>query len=188
MPAHSFKDCKYLFVNGILPAHILGFLKVYFDIMKSNNRFFHDAQCPASLSVAGDPGLDAVLEWIRPKVSSLVGLDLAPTYSYARLYSKDEVLHRHTDRAACEISLTTSITIPDGMPPSTLYLKPPQKKEVKVEMWEGDGCIYAGVEVEHWRDPFPSDGYTQLFLHFISKTGKYFPEQLYDKRGHLGSY
>src|SRR5207249_8695929 len=65
-------------------------------------------------------GLDAVLEWIRPEVSRLVGFDLAPTFSYTRQYAKGEVLARHRDRAACEISVTVSIQIPKGAGPSVV--------------------------------------------------------------------
>ena len=54
------------------------------------------------LSLGGDAALDAVLEWIRPEVSRLVGFDLAPTYSYTRRYVKGDLLKRHVDRAACE--------------------------------------------------------------------------------------
>ena len=52
-----------------------------------------------------------------------------------------------------------------------MHLKPPNLKETKVEMFEGDGCVYAGTEVEHWRERFRVDGYIQLFLHFIAKRG-----------------
>src|SRR5438067_11604987 len=137
----------------------------------AKNRFCNDSQYPSSLSLGGDAGLDAVLEWIRPEVSRLVGFDLAPTFSYTRQYAKGEVLARHVDRGACEISVTVSIQIPKGAGPSVIYLKPPDLKETRVEMLEGDGCVYAGTEVEHWRDRFRAAGYIQLFLHFISNRG-----------------
>jgi hypothetical protein len=34
-------------------------------------------------------------------------LKLIPTYSYARIYKKGDVLHRHKDRFSCEISTTS---------------------------------------------------------------------------------
>ena len=105
---------------------------------------------------------------------------------HTRLYAEGEVLARHTDRPACEISVTVSVKIPKGMGPSVIYLKPPGLPETHVEMHEGDACIYAGLEVEHWREPFPSDGYIQLFLHFIDRHGKNFPQCAYDERERLG--
>jgi hypothetical protein len=170
-----------------LPQTILEYLKAYYAILLANNRFCKDSECPLSLSLGGDAALDAVLEWIRPEVSRLVGFDLAPTYSYTRRYGKGEVLTRHTDRAACEISVTASIQIPKGAGPSVVHLKPPNFDETKVEMFEGDGCVYAGTEVEHWRERFRVGGYIQLFLHFIAKHGRNYPKQMFDGRECLGA-
>jgi len=185
--AKRFRENRYLFLKGVLPPALLEYLKAYYAILLANNRFSHDDNCPSSLSLGGDPALDAVLEWMRPELTRLVGFALAPTYSYTRRYAKGEVLTRHVDRAACEISVTVSIQIPRGAGPSVIHLKPPGAKETMVEMMEGDGCVYAGTEVEHWRERFRVDGYIQLFLHFISRRGPHYPEQLYDGRECLGT-
>jgi len=185
--AKRFRERRYLLVKGILPQTILEYLKVYYAVLLANNRFSNDSECPSSLSLGGDAALDAVLEWIRPEVSRLVGFDLAPTYSYTRQYARGEVLTRHTDRAACEISVTASIQIPKGAGPSVVHLKPPTLDETKVEMFEGDGCVYAGTEVEHWRDRFRRGGYIQLFLHFIAKHGRNYPRLTFDGRQCLGA-
>ncbi len=182
-----FRKRRYLVVKRILPPAILNYLKVYYSILMANGKFKKDRQCPSSLALGGDPALDAVLEWIRPKVSRLVGFDLAPTYSYTRQYAKGEPLLRHIDRAACEISVTVAIQIPKGAKPSIIHLKPPNLNEIKVEMFEGDGCVYAGTEVEHWREPFRTGGYIQLFLHFIAKRGRNYPALLFDGRARLGA-
>src|SRR5207237_4718789 len=138
--ARRFRKRRYLLVKRILPATILEYLKVYYAILMAKNRFCNDSQCPSSLSLGGDAGLDAVLEWIRPEVSRLVGFDLAPTFSYTRQYAKGEALPRHRDRAACEVSVTVSIEIPKGAGPSTIHLKAPKCKKAKVKMFEGDAC------------------------------------------------
>jgi hypothetical protein len=185
--ARQFRQNRYLFVKGLLPSPLLQYLKVYYAILLANDRFSQDSQCPSSLSLGGDPALDAVMEWIRPELGRLVAFSLAPTYSYTRRYAKGERLRRHVDRAACEISVTISVQIPKGALPSVLYLKPPAGRETKVEMIEGDGCVYAGTEVEHWRDQFRVDGYIQLFLHFISQRGPHYPKLLFDGRDGLGT-
>jgi hypothetical protein len=186
--ARRFRERRYLLVKGILPQTLLDYLKVYYAILMANNRFGTDDQCPSSLSLGGDAALDAVLEWIRPEVSRLVGFDLAPTYSYTRRYAKGDVLSPHTDRAACEISVTVSIQIPKGAGPSVVYLKPPNSDETKVEMYEGDGCVYAGTEVEHWRERFRRGGYIQLFLHYIAKRSRHYSKKLvFDGRECLGA-
>jgi hypothetical protein len=185
--AKEFRQKRYLFLKGILPPPLLEYLKVYYAILLANDRFSRDSQCPSSLSLFGDPALDAVLDWVRPELGRLVGFSVAPTYSYTRRYAKGEELTRHRDRPSCEVSVTVSIQIPKGAAPSVLHLKPPHLEETKVEMREGDGCVYAGIEVEHWRERFRVDGYIQLFLHFIAKRGPYYPELLFDRREYLGT-
>ena len=185
--ARRFRKKRYLLVKGILSEPILEYLKVYYAILTANNRFWNDSACPSSLSLGGDAGLDAVLEWIRPEVSRVVGFDVVPTFAYTRQYAKGEVLHRHTDRAACEVSLTVSIQVPKGAGPSVVYLKPPKSKKTKVEMFEGDGCVYVGTEVEHWRERFRIGGYIQLFLHFIAKSSRNYPKLMFDGRECLGA-
>jgi len=185
--AKQFRRDRYLFVKGMLPPPLLEYLKVYYAILLADDYFSHDSQCPSSLSLSSDPALDAVLEWVRPEVGRLVGFALAPTYSYTRRYAKGDLLARHRDRAACEVSVTTSIQIPKGAGPSTMYLKAPRAKETKVEMQEGDGCVYAGTEVEHWRKRFRVEGYIQLFLHFIARHGPHYPDLLFDGRERLGT-
>ena len=185
--AKQFRQKRYLFLKGMLPPPLLEYLKVYYAILLADNYFSHDSQCPSSLSLGCDPALDAVMEWIRPEVSRLVGFALAPTYSYTRRYARGEVLTRHTDRAACEISVTASIQIPKWAGPSVVHLKPPDSDETKVEMLEGDGCVYAGTEVEHWRERIRVGGYIQLFLHFIAKHGRHYPKLMFDGRECLGA-
>jgi hypothetical protein len=182
-----FRSRRYLLAKRILPQPVLDYLKTYYAILLVNDRFGKDSQCPSSLSLGGDAAFDAVLEWIRPEVARLVGFDLTPTYSYTRRYAKGDVLKRHRDRASCEISMTLSIYIPRGAGPSVIHVKPPNLKESKVEMSEGDGCIYAGAEVEHWREPFRVDGYIQLFLHYIATKGANFPKLAFDGRTSLGA-
>ena len=52
------------------------------------------------------------------------GLKLSETYSYARIYKKGDVLHRHKDRYSCEIS-----TLNLGGDDWPIYLDPTGKKD-----------------------------------------------------------
>ncbi len=185
--ARRFRKRRYLLVKNLLPTPILEYLKVYYAILMANNRFWKDRACPSSLSLGGDAGLDAVLQWVQPEVSRLVGFDVVPTFSYTRQYAKGEALARHIDRAACEVSVTISVQIPEGAGPSVVHLKAPKLKKTKVEMFEGDGCVYAGTEVEHWRERFRIGGYIQLFLHFIAKSSRNYPKLMFDRRECLGA-
>lgn len=185
--ARQFRKQRYLLVRRLLSEAMLSYLQTYYAVLLANKMFYRDKQCPLSLALSGDPAFDAMLEWLRPEVGRLIGSPVAPTYSYTRRYAKGDELDRHLDREACEISVTICVGIPKGALPSPLWVQPLDGRAAKIEMFEGDGCIYAGTEVEHWRDAFRATGYLQLFLHFIRKRGRHYPRWLYDRRKCLGS-
>ena len=43
----------------------------------------------------------------------------------------------------------------------------------KINLKPGDGVIYQGCEVEHWREPYEGDYHAQVFLHYVDANGKY---------------
>src|SRR5262245_33765173 len=64
-----------------------------------------DPQVPNTPYAYGDPAFDGLLEYLRPRIEEHSGLHLSPTYSYFRLYKHGDILERHRDRPACEVSV-----------------------------------------------------------------------------------
>lgn len=109
-------------------------------------------------------------ERLWPVVEQAVQEELIPTYAYARLYSNGDVLEKHKDRPACEVSVTMQL----GR--SHHYAWPIYMGGERFDLAEGDGVIYPGCDVEHWRNECAGpDGYYtgQVFLHFVRKNGSY---------------
>ena len=104
----------------------------------------------------GDTLFDLLLEDLTPKVAQFLECELFPTYSYYRVYTKGATLAKHTDRPACEVSMTLCL---DGAWPIFMDGE-------EVHQNPGDGCLYKGIEVLHWREPLENDTHTQLFLHW----------------------
>jgi len=148
--------------------------------------FTHVLMRQADLSPRGDqqiPNAKAILdheymfetlhELYWDVLEGIVGEELLPTYAYARLYSNGDVLEKHTDRPACEVSVTIQL----GR--SHHYAWPIYMGGMRFDMAEGDGVIYKGCDVEHWRDKCDGpDGYYsgQVFLHYVRKNGPYASE------------
>ena len=112
-------------------------------------------------------------------------LELIPTYSYARIYKKGDVLKRHKDRYSCEVSMTMNLG-GDSWP---IYLEPSgetDKEGVKIDLEPGDALIYRGCEVEHWREAFEGENCGQVFLHYNDASGENAEENRYDTRPFLG--
>ena len=140
--------------------------------------------------------METLLKEVMPIMEKETGLKLIPTYSYARIYKKGDILHRHKDRFSCEISTTLNL----GGDPWPIFIdptgsnnvideykgihKPGAPKGVKVDLKPGDMLIYSGCELEHWREPFQGELCGQVFLHYNEKDGQYHIP--YDGRAMLG--
>jgi hypothetical protein len=103
---------------------------------------------------------------------------MLPTYSYARYYRKGETLEKHTDRPACEVSIT--LHLGSDRTPWPIYFTKPNGEVVSVELKAGQAVIYLGIISEHWRDEFKGQEYVQVFLHYVRSRGEY-ADHYFDK-------
>ena len=114
---------------------------------------------------------------IRRKIEEIIGKKLYNTYYYDRFYYSGQKLEKHTDRDACEISVT--LHIGTSLPKPAAYwpvcIETPYKKEVSVILNPGDGMIYKGCQAPHWRDSMPEivgeHYYHQVFFHYVLQDG-----------------
>ena len=164
--------------------------RVFFDdryISPFNNDWgvWNDPQVPETYSHYSDIAMETLLEKLTEPMSKETGLNLIPTYSYARIYKKGDVLKRHKDRYSCEVSMTMNL----GGDPWPIYLEPSgetDKEGVKIDLEPGDALIYRGCEVEHWREAFEGENCGQVFLHYNDASGENAEENRYDTRPFLG--
>jgi hypothetical protein len=113
---------------------------------------------------------ETLQERLWPRIESIVEEELLPTYAYARLYSNGDVLERHQDRPACEVSVTMQL----GR--SHHYAWPIYMGGNRYDLAEGDAVIYSGCDIPHWRNKCDGpDGYYsgQVFLHYVRKNGEF---------------
>ena len=64
---------------------------------------------PNTYSHYADHVMETLMMKVLPKMQQETGLQLVPTYSYARAYKKGDILKRHSDRPSCEISTTVHL-------------------------------------------------------------------------------
>ena len=208
-----FKDKKYQIIKQAIPYDLANFIFNYFllkrdavDFMYKNNIIYDngmfgtwsDKQVPNTYSHYADMVMETLMMKVLPKMKEETGLELIPTYSYARLYKTGDILKRHKDRPSCEISTTLNL----GGAPWPIFIdgtgsdnvvdeyknihKPGAPKGIKVDLNPGDMLIYSGCELEHWREPFEGDLCGQVFLHYNHADGRFAKSNLYDKRPMLG--
>ena len=157
-----------------------------------------DKQVPNSFSCYADPVMETLLMKVLPRMQQETGLELIPTYSYARIYKKGDILKRHKDRPSCEISTTLNLggnpwpIFIDGTGADNIIneeqnlIKPNAPEGTKVLLEVGDMLVYSGCELEHWREPFEGDVCGQVFLHYNHVNGPFAEKNRFDKRPMLG--
>ena len=209
----NFKKQKYTVIKNIIDIKLCKFIFDYFLLKRKvvktlfDHKFispfsiewgtWSDTQVPNTYSHYADIAMETLLQWVQPIMEKHTKLKLVPTYSYARIYKKGDVLKRHKDRFSCEISTTLNL----GGDHWSIYLSPNENvgipndkkgitaasnaKGVKVDLKPGDMLIYKGMELEHWREPFEGEDCIQVFLHY-NKTSKEAELNKFDKRPHLG--
>ena len=189
----SFKTKKYQVIRQALPIELANFIFNYMlvqrdavDFLVKHNtvesNFFivrrDDPQVPGCYAKYGDWVMETLLIYMLNIMKKKTGLELVPTYTYTRLYEKGNVLKRHKDRPSCEVSTTLHL----GGNEWDIYLEPNNKIRLK----QGDMLIYAGCDLEHWREPFAGEICGQVFLHYNHANGPYAKTNLLDGRALLG--
>jgi hypothetical protein len=159
---------NYLSLRGLIdPSRAELLAKDFKKFVKENNKT-GDAQAPNSPSVYNYMPFVKLLVELTPKISEMLGEQVLPTYSYARVYSKKEILHRHRDRPACEVSVTLNLSKDKDW---AIWFQRADGSETSINMEPGDGAMYFGCIADHWREPFKGKEYTQVFLHYVRAEG-----------------
>ncbi|MBO0716964.1 MAG: hypothetical protein J2P55_06475, partial [Rhizobiales bacterium] len=138
-----------------------------------------DSQVPNTPAGYGDSTFDGLLEYLRPRIEESSGLSLLPTYSYFRLYKRGDALPRHRDRPACEISVSLNI----GQKPSDpwpLFVESDRESYAAL-LNPGDGLLYRGIDLFHWREAYRGEALGQVFLHYVDRDGPH-ADQKFDGR------
>ena len=209
----TFQTKKYQLIKGALSYELANFcfnylllkrdaVKYMYDnnLMYDDEIFgtFDDGQIPNTYSHYADFVMETLLVKMLPIMSKETGLELIPTYSYARVYKKGDKLKRHKDRPSCEVSCTLNL----GGYPWPIFLDETgtnnvidEKKEIikpnaptgqSISLEVGDMLVYSGCDLEHWREPLKGNLCGQVFLHYNHLKGPFAEKNAFDGRPLLG--
>ena len=216
-----FKKKKYTVIRQAISKDLAAFVANYFLMKRQvlntckEARYFSpfenilgsydDAQIPNTYSHYADIAMETLMLKCQPEMEKATGLKLYPSYTYARIYKKGDILKRHKDRFSCEISTTMNLggddwpiyldptgqssVIPGvgehDVEESKRLIKNPNKG-VRVDLKPGDMLVYSGCELEHWREKFKGKECVQVFLHYNNRKTPGAKDNMFDKRPHLG--
>jgi PKHD-type hydroxylase len=187
-PAEYFEKKRYVYLSNVVPRQTCEDLTRYMFNLFESGKLSKDPQCPLSDSIYGDPVLDNLLQALAGPLSAQLGVQLLPTYTYARIYRPGEVLVRHIDREACEISGTMTLGFHDGSGIWPIYFTDREDDVVgnSVEINIGDLVMYHGNELWHWRPKYKGQWQVQVFFHYVDANGPH-ANWAHDKRNSLGT-
>jgi len=126
------------------------------------------------------PKLRPVLFEIKHFLEELLEEPLFETYCFDRFYFAGSSMLPHTDRAACELSVSLNISSTSEKE-YPLWIKT-DDGAVPIVTEPGDAVLYKGRNFKHWRDTLvgPSDTYHhQAFFHYVRADG-YYVEHAWD--------
>jgi len=171
---------RYAVVRGLVHARACAFLYHYVTGLAQHGRLVTgDEQVPDTPCRYADPLVESLLLKLQPRIEAECGLSLHPTYSYFRVYKHGDHLPRHSDRPSCEISVTLNLG-QQAAAPWAIWVQP-GIEAIAVDLAPGDGMLYRGTEVPHWRDSFAGECIAQVFLHYVDQDGPCM-EWKFDKR------
>ena len=212
----KFKKNNFIVIKEAIDPKIANFVYNYFLMKRQVARTFfdtryispyttewgvwNDEQVPNTYSHYADTAMETLLLAVQPKMEKETGLKLNPTYAYARIYKKGDILERHKDRFSCEISTTLNlggdewpifiegkknVGLPDDKKGITVKSN---NKGSKVTLKPGDMLVYKGNLCEHWRETFLGEDCAQVFLHYNDVNSQFgnANENIFDGRPHLG--
>lgn len=183
----TFQEQGYVLVKNFIPKDTAKYLHEYlkFSILAHQmagnvTAVKGDDQVIGSFTRGhGDLALDSLMKMMRPKMEEVTGLQLFPTYTYSRIYRKGNELKIHSDRPSCEISITLRLSASDDS-----YNWPIWMKDSEYTLDDGDGLVYRGCDLDHWREVCDApEGWLmgQVFMHYVDANGPY-TDYKYDKR------
>jgi len=184
----------YVLLKGLFPpkllAHFRGQLQTDLNLMGS--RDFVKA-CNLLTKPSIDvysmeyPPMAGFLWGLTPRTAQIAGRELMPSYAYFRIYQQGDLCRIHSDREACEHSMSLTVELGENKPWALSVEKRRLDQPVasvepdfgaeeftSLAMSAGDAVMYRGVNHRHGRlEPNPNSWSAHLFMHWVDANGPY---------------
>ena len=193
----SFEKDGYAILKGAISKDVCKVMAREFKIARQlayaaqhptkDNLFpYHDEMVDRSFSWYSPLCFEALSDsLIKDIVEKELGEPVFPTYSYARIYSHNAEMTRHTDRSASEFSVSVCIEVDATVKPWPIYFEDKQGNVLEMQQEPGDAVMYKGHELPHWRNPYHGNEQINAFMFYVRANGPR-ADLKYDTRSLLG--
>lgn len=166
-----FRERGYAPVASLIhPWNLAALRRYYRQAIRRGKVWLGDEQSPRRFVAHNERVARFFHHQIAGAVSAIAGEAVKPSYVYLASYLNGAVLKKHTDRQQCEFSVTLCL---DFSPEPELATPWPIRLDtadgtVAVYQALGDGLVYRGTKVPHYRDALaPGFTSTSIFFHYV---------------------
>lgn len=167
----DFSDAGCCLIRNILSKDLCDYLSAQMEIdVSSYHRFNSCPLAEGAVDLYNTVSAQIAQNLLLTKVRNFLRLNkIFSTYAYSRKYYKFQKLIPHIDRIECEISLSVCLSMADKANPWSFYCKNSDQNIVySVTPNIGDGILYLGAKLEHWREECEQNWVKQAFFHYSS--------------------
>lgn len=192
--SRGYADDGYVLLPGLYPRELVSAfharLQADLDLTRSKNfvkQCFLLSKSSIEVYSLEYPPMATFLWGLTPRMAEIAGCELMPSYAYFRVYQQGDICKVHSDRKACEHSLSLTLELADDIPwalsierkhvdepPPSLDADFGSEPFVSLPMTAGDAVMYRGVNHRHGRlEPNPNRWSAHLFMHWVDSNGPY---------------
>jgi hypothetical protein len=171
--AAAFRDRGYAPLRDLIhPLHVAALRRYYRGQVRRGAFRLGDEQNPLRYVAKNETVARFFHHQLTGITSMIAGQPVKPSYVYFASYLSGAELIKHTDRPQCEFSITLCL---DFSPEPVCETSWPVRLEtprgmVAVYQALGDGLVYRGPRVPHYRDPLPKGRTsTSIFFHYVAE-------------------
>lgn len=171
--ARRFRNLRYVSLRGLIHPFQLGALRGYYrQQIRDGKLRLGDNQTPRRYLAHNERIASFFHHQLTAIVSDIAGEPVKPSYVYVASYQPGARLPKHTDRPQCEFSISLCLDFtpePAGRTSLPLCLETGQGT-VKIFQHLGDGLLYRGCELPHFRTVLPRNcTSTSIFFHYVRR-------------------
>lgn len=169
--AEDFSDAGCCLIRNILSKDLCDYLSAQMEIDTSRYQKFNACpQAAGAVDLYNTVSAQIAQNILLIKIKNFLKLNkIFSTYAYCRKYYKFQKLLTHIDRIECEISLSVCLSMADKTNPWSFYCRNSDQNIVYNGTPNvGDGILYLGAKLEHWREECEQNWIRQAFFHYSS--------------------
>jgi hypothetical protein len=172
--AEMFQARDYAPIRGTLihPFHVAALRRYFRYLIRSGKIRLGDDQSSRRYVAHNESVARFFHQQMAKAVSLIAGQAVVPSYVYVASYLSGAELKKHTDREQCEFSVTFCLDFSPEPKRETSWPICLETASGKAKVYQalGDGLVYRGTRVPHYRRPLSvGKTSTSIFFHYVSE-------------------